>query len=483
MLGFEISHFVTAREQALMNAEVTASNLARSLSQHAQDTFEMADLALSGMTEALIVDEPFAPNKVQRLHEAMIVEVAVSPRMRELAVYDEDGNWITSSLPVLPTRTNDADQAYFKHHRDSVSSASFVGPPVRSRSTGEWIITVTRRLDKVDGSFGGVVLAGISAHYFVGFYNDFDVGREGTIGLLSPEGTLYARVPYNDNIVGSSLASSALYVDHLSRAPSGGYRYSSPIDGVKRVGGHKLGDRFPIIVSVALGQNEVLGSWRQDVFVRGTSITILVLLVGFMGFRLAEQVARRREVEADLARMAATDALTGLSNRRAFDEALTREWKRAAREGRPLSLVLIDVDRFKPFNDRYGHQAGDFALQAIANACRNAASRPGDLAARYGGEELALILPNTDAAGSAEVAERARRAVEVLGLQHDGNEPSAVVTVSLGCATLRPPRSNSQIDAAGLIRIADHALYEAKIKGRNRVIVAGALTTVIAAEA
>jgi diguanylate cyclase (GGDEF)-like protein len=232
-----------------------------------------------------------------------------------------------------------------------------------------------------------------------------------------------------------------------------------------------------------MGQNDVLAPWRRDILVRGTTAAIFVLLLGLMGFRLAKQIARRQEVEADLARMAATDALTGLCNRGAFDQALEKEWKRAAREGLPLSLVLIDVDHFKLFNDGYGHQAGDAALQAVAAACRTAAQRPADVAARYGGEELALILPNTNAAGAAVVAEATRSAVEALDLKHEENGSARVVTISLGAATLYPPRNNPHFEAAALIRVADRALYEAKTKGRNRVVTAGLLSSALAVSA
>lgn len=478
VLGLEGWYFVSAREHALKSAEVTTANLARSLSQHAQDTFEMADLALSGLADALSIQNPFTPDRLHLLNQVMANEVAVSPRLRGLFVYDDQGNWIASSLPVLPSQMNNSDRAYFQHHRGSVSSASFIGQPVRSRSTGEWIITVTRRFDKPDGSFGGVVLASVPTSYFAEFYRRFDIGSEGTVALLNADGTLYARLPYNENIVGSSLASSPLFLEHLSRSSSGAYRYSSAIDGVERVSGYRLGSRFPIVTVVAMGQDEVLTPWWRDVLVRGCTVTIFVLLLGLLGWRLAQQIARRQEVEADLARLAATDALTGLCNRRAFDEALEKEWARSSREGTPLSLVLIDVDHFKQFNDRYGHQAGDAALQAVAAECRKGTRRPADVAARYGGEELALILPNTDAAGAGVVAESTRRGVEALALPHDAAGAGAVVTVSLGCATLRPPRDNTTMEPGAIIRMADRALYEAKSKGRNRVAAASPVAAV-----
>jgi diguanylate cyclase (GGDEF)-like protein/PAS domain S-box-containing protein len=164
------------------------------------------------------------------------------------------------------------------------------------------------------------------------------------------------------------------------------------------------------------------------------------------------------------------DALTGIANRRRFDDSLATEWRRALREGSKLSLLLIDADHFKRYNDTYGHVRGDSCLKQIAEAALDVVLRPGDLVARYGGEEFAVVLPGTDEVGAKAVAEDICQAVRNRRLPHEGNAPG-IVTVSIGCATIIPQRGKTSQD---LIESADQALYRAKGRGRNRVVVAGA---------
>jgi diguanylate cyclase (GGDEF)-like protein/PAS domain S-box-containing protein len=170
--------------------------------------------------------------------------------------------------------------------------------------------------------------------------------------------------------------------------------------------------------------------------------------------------------------MAQTDGLTGLANRRRFDELLEREWRRAAREGAPLALVLVDADRFKLYNDHYGHAAGDECLRRVALAVAGAARRPGDLAARYGGEEFALLLPGADLLGAIEIAERLRRDLQAQAMEHSANPPGNIVTISLGVACVAPKQHHAP-DPDALLRSADQALYAAKAGGRNRVSAGG----------
>ncbi len=187
-----------------------------------------------------------------------------------------------------------------------------------------------------------------------------------------------------------------------------------------------------------------------------------------MRYSLLVLTRKLDEANRELTRLSTADGLTGIANRRRFDETLLKEWRRCAREERPLSLLLIDVDFFKPFNDNYGHQVGDECLKAVARTLAQTLHRPSDLAARYGGEEFGVILPGTDEQGALAVAESLREAVQQLGITHRFSEVAQVVTISIGLACITPQRGNE----SGFIRLlkeADEALYQAKTGGRNRI--------------
>lgn len=209
--------------------------------------------------------------------------------------------------------------------------------------------------------------------------------------------------------------------------------------------------------------------------------------------RLKEEIesrkARERELEEtkelledanrSLKAQALSDGLTGIANRRHFEEFLTSEWSRAARETEPISLILLDIDYFKKYNDAYQHQAGDECLRRIATTLREAVYRPGDLVARYGGEEMVVVLTRTDEIGALEVAERLREAVIAEHIPHRDSPVSPVVTISLGVATLRPSLGGTP---ERLIAEADAALYRAKRAGRNRTCTAwGEMSSLCAA--
>ncbi|MXR29078.1 MAG: diguanylate cyclase [Pseudomonas rhizophila] len=229
----------------------------------------------------------------------------------------------------------------------------------------------------------------------------------------------------------------------------------------------------PLVKSAAFaaGANDYLVKLPDNIElvarIRYHSRSYMMLLQRDAAYR-ALRVSQQQLLDTNLVlqRLMNSDGLTGLSNRRHFDEYLELEWRRALRDQSQLSLLMIDVDYFKSFNDNFGHLEGDEALRKVATAIRDACSRPSDLPARYGGEEFALVLPGTSAGGARLMAEKLRQSVVALNIPHITPHEGANLTVSVGVSTFTPQQGG---DCRQLISAADKGLYTAKHNGRNRV--------------
>lgn len=189
-----------------------------------------------------------------------------------------------------------------------------------------------------------------------------------------------------------------------------------------------------------------------------------------LNFELEEEINKRKKTENKLRELSIKDGLTGIFNRRHFDQVLETDLRSALRISKPISLILIDIDYFKAYNDRYGHLDGDICLQKVAKAVKESANRPNDLAFRYGGEEFAVILPSTDLDGAIVMAKTIQKNVQKLNIPHEESTIDNIhlVTVSSGVATLIPESGTTPSD---IIQQADDALYQAKSDGRNRVVI------------
>lgn len=468
-----------ARDVQLNETARESANLAQSVAQHAYDTIKEADTALVGLVERIEKDG-VSDLELSRIHTLLAMRVKELPQLHGIFVYAKDGSWLVNSQEVLLANLNNADREYFKYHQKNAERGPHIGPPVRSKSTGDWIITVSRRINMPDGSFGGVALATIDMKYFKVFYDKFSIGERGAIFIATGEGILLLRRPFDEKMLGKDISQFPLFKDYLSKGPVGTASIKSRLDGVTRINSYRRVEEYPLAVSAALSQDEVLGNWRRDVYLQFVVGGMLVLLIAYLGYRMVRQINLRSKTEKKLmlagielelinetlSRLACQDGLTGLANRRHFDESLMGEFNRAKRGESALGLIMIDVDFFKQYNDIYGHVAGDECLREIGKVVAYSMRRPGDLAARYGGEEMVVLLPGTDLAGTLAVAENIRGAVQSLGIAHTGN-PLGVVTVSVGVEAFSPIHLENQ--PIELVEAADKALYQAKESGRNQV--------------
>lgn len=472
-----------ARQVQLRDAEIETSNLASALARQASDTLKKADTVLLDLVERLQVDGSH-PEQLQRLQGLMRQHVYEQAELHGLFAYDRDGNWLANSFGEIPPGANNADREYFSYHREHPDDhGAHVGPPVRSRTTGDWIIPLSRRLEDAQGNFAGVALATISIDFFRQFYATFDIREHGTINLVLNDGTMLVRSPYTEAAIGASISRGQIFSRLLPESPAGTAMLPSIIDGVERMFSYRQIQGYPLVVIAGLAEQDILADWREDTTRQLVVVMLLAALLALFGFYLLRLINQSQKTEIELMatrdalrafnkrleQQALEDELTRLANRRRFIRALSDEFARAARSQKPLALVMFDVDYFKQYNDIYGHSAGDECLRSVAEVIRAGQKRPADLAVRYGGEEFCLLLPETDAQGALQVAEQIRVAMEELGLAHAGS-PWRRVSLSAGVDICLPSPDMAEGGPERLIQGADKALYAAKAAGRDRVV-------------
>lgn len=461
-----------ARSHELATVATFAANLSRSMSQQADDAFDEAAIPVAGILERLTYDG-FATARSPRMHDFLRATAASVEQIQGLFIYDKDGNWAATSLGRMPANANNADREYFQFHRTIDSNLPHIGSAIRSRTTGDWVIPLSRRINDADGNFAGVVLATIELVYFDRFFDRFDIGERGVITLVLADGTVLARRPSTPTSTGTSIAQGELFNKYLVEHYEGTATVISMLDQVKRIYGYKRLDTYPLVVLAGLSEYEALAEWRQSAW-RSLLVIACVLVANLLfGLLLFQQIrfglkaeSRLRIASHSLEKLALADSLTGLANRRHFQEILTLEFPQGRANLHPLSLIMIDIDWFKSFNDEYGHVAGDKCIVAVANCLRNCLNRKGDLAVRYGGEEMAVFLPYNNAAGAFALAEKIRLAVLAKNIAHAGN-PMGTVTISLGVYTCLPGEC---VSMETFVEKADTALYSAKHQGRNKTV-------------
>ncbi|WP_339547658.1 sensor domain-containing diguanylate cyclase [Pseudomonas sp. RA_35y_Pfl2_P32] len=469
---------VTSRDRALDEVDVHGLNLSQTLATYSEGIVRQSSLLLLGLVERLET-EGSGPEHIRRLSALVSRQQPLMPQLSGITIYDSQGHWLMSSNRLIPAGANSSDRAYFIHHRDDPSREPFIGPPIRSRSNQEWVITVSRRFNDVRGEFAGVVAVTLGVENFLRLFGQIDVGQEGAIGLSHTDGTLLVRYPFREQDMGRNFSQSPIFAKYLVDQPVGTASFTSGLDGVERLYAFRKSDKLPLVTTVALGKREALAAWRQEAVLSIGLVAGVLGLTGIIGGFLILHIRRRITVESELLvtqqqlvssnrqleMLAMKDALTGLANRRCFDETLALEARRAQRDGSPLALLMIDIDYFKLFNDSLGHVAGDACLQTVCNILEQCVRRPSDLVARYGGEEMGVIMPNTDSGGAIVVAQLILDRLSQENIPHT-TSPLGRVSVSIGVATA----AGSDLDQfQGLIEAADQALYNAKSGGRNRI--------------
>ncbi|WP_226507260.1 sensor domain-containing diguanylate cyclase [Pseudomonas sp. MWU16-30317] len=460
-----------SRRERVATAKIAVSNIVRAAEQQAQDTVRQADNTLRDLVERVEHDGVAGDQQV-RLAKLMAQDVVNVEGIQGLFIYDAQGNWVANSFSQGILAKNNGDCGYFVYHRDNVDESIHVGSIVESRSTGDMVIPISRRINAPDGTFAGVALATVPVAYLQAFFERMDVDDKGVIFLALNNGDLLARRPTLSALLTTNVAKGDIFTRYLPHSDSGTAVINSVVDGVERIYAYRRVSGLPIVAAAGVSCHHVFAPWWAYAYRSMALIGMIILALALLGALLRRQIQQLITAEGklntarnELEIIAQTDSLTHLANRRCFDTVLEREWGRASRNNSIIAIILLDIDWFKQYNDHYGHLRGDECLRQVSGLIGSCINRAGDLAARYGGEEFVILLPETDLEGALSVAEKVRLSIVNALIDHSAS-PVGNVTISSGVVAISTPIKDGHSHA---LEEADRLLYCAKAKGRNRV--------------
>jgi diguanylate cyclase (GGDEF)-like protein len=438
-------------------ARQSLENLATGIDADISRNIEVYDLSLRNVAINVVLPEINEVSKPIR-HLILFDHAATAKHFGAIQVFDASGRLTVDASTLDPVAENRADEEYFQVHRDNPDVGLYISRPMLHR--GAYSIVLSRRISGADGKFLGVVVGAIRFTYFHELFGRLQLSEGDIISVLRSDRTIIMRRPFDLDIIGKKLSDMPRGKTPVMTGST--FSGLGPVDEIPR-----LYVRGPTTsaLNVVVGKplSIIFDLWRTEAIRIGAIMMALIVFVLAATLFLAREIRRRADAEDKLEEMATTDALTGLRNRRKFDEAIELEWRRALRHKTPLSLLMIDADHFKAYNDTYGHQAGDQVLVGIAICISDSVSRAGDCAARYGGEEFAVLLPGHASADAMTIAETVRRKVQ------GWSDDPVISTVSVGIASVTPTVG---MDWPALVNAADKALYAAKAAGRNCCVLA-----------
>lgn len=390
-----------------------------------------------------------------------------------IGIIDINGQSVISSIKNLPP-INISDRLFFQ--TTVQTKQSFISPAIVTRVPGNpTLFHITKPILNNEGNLIAIIVVGIEVKHITEFYGLIGFGVNPTVSIFKGNGDILARYPHTERYIGKNLSKGALFAQQLIKSPQGIFTNISALDGKKRLAAYMTVKNLDLIIYTGIEEDIAFQDWKQRSLRLIYTLLATLIVVGsilYFAYKLVMQkiVLKQKNHTLkndndDLHDLAHFDSLTKIANRRTFDKFLQNAWQQHTQEKNNLSVLLIDVDLFKPYNDHYGHPQGDICLHKIAQTLQASLHREVDLVARYGGEEFVVVL-KTNSTDAALVAQRMILAVENLQLIHEYSPIKPFVTISVGIASDQHAKTIDEI-----VSFADQALYNAKKNGKNQYFV------------
>lgn len=454
---------VSSHEETIDNAEEVLRRMSYGVEEQTRRQFVMVDIFLTTCDrwlEANPQSDPRTDPAFAGLIEDFRDRTGKTVNIRLAAV---DGGLFYPQSSSLEPLANISDREHFRGALAMPERELFIGRPTISRATGQYGLPISLRLKHPSHGIT-VIFAVIDLGTLTALYETQRQKPTGAIVLLRRDGIVLAKAPGDMSLLAQSVADGKIFSEYLPRTQRDLVLLeATATDGLKKFASYSAMNDYPLVLVVSSGYDDVLRLWNKQllwIVLIALGVTAAASAAAYRAVSLLNALALR---SSELLRLATTDVLTGVSNRRHFVDVLEHEFVRARRYNSPLTVLSFDLDFFKRINDGYGHAVGDQALISFAQVAQHDL-RDMDLLGRLGGEEFSLLLPNTLAADALVVAERIRGGVAEITIPTDNG--MLKFTTSVGVAEM----AGADASVDDLLRRADTALYRAKTTGRNRVV-------------
>lgn len=437
------------------------------------------------LSTRVIIEKDGLSDKKSKDHveEHLKTYVKVLPYLRAFVALDKNGEVIATSREDI-LGFNYSSREYFSNIKNNPSKGKlYVNRPYKTL-LGAWTINLALMLSDEKGDFNGVIFAVFEPLQLMKTLESVFYANDMRSSIIHGDGTLFLMAPKKDEVLGIKIntENSFLYKHKLGNKLNSIYKGKTFIANDNRlvafytVNPQNIDVDSSLYITVSRDLNALYVNIRTEIYIVVALMIILILssIIGLYLLQRKRYFSRIKEIEQEeekrkiLETYAYIDSMTQIANRRYFDQFLDKEWRYCQRNKKNLCIVLIDIDNFKLYNDRYGHQAGDECLKKVARVLDDNLNRSHDFIARYGGEEFICILPNTNIEDAKVICEKLRVEIENLKIPHEDSKTSNVVTISIGISCTIP---NENIEMNDLIRKADNALYLSKKAGRNKLSV------------